>query len=401
MLLRLPTSLKQAYSQPLGMGKCRKTPGAAGKYDNVRRLWEDRITCHFLRPHLEGLMEEKRRQGKGLRMLDLGCGAGDGLDLIRAIPSGGVATPGGALLGLATDEALEEYVGVDINDDLLAQAREYHAGTGRARFVCADLSGGLPPEIADEYSPFDLYFSSYGTLSHFRDEQCVQILADICRHAEGPALFVGDWLGAYSYEWQDLWREPGEPDFFIDYRMSYLYGSAERDGLDIPTFPLRLMTREAILDIVRRVFEETRGRVRPLTIFDRSILAGRHSDTREYNPGCPPLRSAVNSLLDKNVRTDLERLLVEYSPRQGFDRLNRFFARFFSASNEVVTSVMGLSDGDRGRADVVEAMLARALLCLEMETQEGIGAGHSIAAVVGIGDRASKLGPESTKGGKA
>ena len=411
------------------MGRCREDSGTWGKYDNVRRLWEDRVTGHVLRPHLERLVKDKRRRGKGLRILDLGCGAGDGLDLIRGIP-GAEEAPDGSWSSLVSETALGEYIGVDINEDLLAQARLCHAGDGKARFVCADLSAGLPPEITDGCAPFDLYFSSYAMLSHFRDEQCVRLLADICRHAGDDALFVGDWLGHYSYEWQDLWQEPAGPDSFIDYRMSYLYSQAEHAGVDIPTFPLRLMTRETILDAVHEASRQSGREVAPLAIFDRSILTGRHSDTREYNRGCPPLRSMVNSLLEPHLRTDLERLLVKYSPRDGFDRLNRFFAEFFAASNEVVTRVIQVVGGDnlggqetwitsRGseslrlrleavlavarelaaddsgyaRANLLEPMLAHALRRLEMEFQEGIGAGHSMGAIIGIGDRRSPWRP--------
>ena len=437
MLLRLPAPVadsharrpdertmtrKRAYSQPLRMGKCLKAPGATGKYDDVRRLWEDRITGHFLRPHLKGLVEEKKRRGKGLRILDLGCGAGDGLDLIRGVPGDECAGVDGPWPMLVTDEWLEEYVGIDINEDLLGQALEWHAGNRKARFVRADLSDGLPGQIISEHDPFDLYFSSYAMLSHFRDEQCVRILADICGHAEGHALFVGDWLGHYSYEWQDLWREPAGPDYFMDYRMSYLYAPSERHSVDIPMFPLRLMTRDAILDVVRRASEATGADVRPLAIFDRSILTGRHTDTLEYNRSCPQLRSAVNSLFDGKARTDLKRLLVEYVPREGFDQLNRFFEDFFAASNRLITCTMGLLRGDDSssetsasvafarneclhqsmqalrsvigglrsfdcgdaRASLIEPMLGYALQHLEIELQPGIGAGHSIGAVLDI-----------------
>ena len=412
----------KAYSQPLELGRCRKTSGTTGKYDSVRRLWEDQVTGLFLRPHLSDLVEENRRRGRGLRILDLGCGSGDGLDLIRAIPRERCSGSDAHQPALVTDELLDKYVGVDINDDLLGQALEHHAEDRRVSFVRADLSEGLPAEILSDHEPFDLYFSSYAMLSHFHDESCTRILADVCGHARGHALFVGDWLGQYSYEWQDLWREPAEPDQFIEYRMSYLYEPAQRVGLDIPVFPLRLMTREAILGIVQRASRDTGARLRPLTIFDRSILTGRHTDTREYNSNCPRLRGAVNFLFERDARTDLERLLVKYEPREGFGRLNRFFEGMFAASNRLVMCTLealrgGDSSGwalesmarpgsrglrqsiqalrtaieeadrfDRGdvRANLIEPLLGYALRRLEMDLQQGIGAGHSIGAVIDI-----------------
>ena len=140
-----------AYSQPLRMGRYQKPSGMLGKYDNVRRLWEDRATGSFLRPHLRGLVEDARREARGLRILDLGCGAGDGLDLLKCIPAGGLSGMDEPQSPLVPDEMLELYVGVDVNDDLLAQARGDHDQNERVRFIRGDLSSGLPPEILDEH----------------------------------------------------------------------------------------------------------------------------------------------------------------------------------------------------------------------------------------------------------
>jgi len=86
--------------------------------------------------------------------------------------------------------------------------------------------------------------SSYGTLSHFHDYQCVNIISDICKHAPERAIFVSDWLGRYSYEWQDLWHHPvsrlnanefasagrgdSGPDTALGRRLTAIRGSAAR-----------------------------------------------------------------------------------------------------------------------------------------------------------------------------
>ena len=413
-----------AYSQPLRMGKYEKTVGVEGKYDYVRRLWEDWVTGHFLGPYLRELVGEKKRQGRGLRILDLGCGAGDGLELIGAIPLEEHGSPEGRGPLLVTDDLLAEYVGVDINEDLLRQARACHARDAKASFVQADLSEGLPSEILVEHEPFDLYFSSYAMLSHFGDSQCEKILADVSRHARSHALFVGDWLGRYSYEWQNLWSVEAKADCFMEYRMSYLYDVPQRRAVDIPCLPMRLMDKDGILAIVQRAAQSAGTYLRARRIFDRSILVGRHLDTREYNHGCPPLRRAINSLFAGNQSTDLNQLLVQYAPRPGFDDLNDFFAGFFGASNRLVTFAMGLLgdeepharrsslgldpasdplaqgmelvqsaairgvssvDVDDMRANLLEPALGLALRNLEAALQTGTGAGHSIAAVVDVG----------------
>lgn len=47
-----------------------------GKYDNVRVYWEDQLTRFMLRPYIAKLVGEKRKQQQGVRIADLGCGAG-------------------------------------------------------------------------------------------------------------------------------------------------------------------------------------------------------------------------------------------------------------------------------------------------------------------------------------
>ena len=52
---------KVAYSQAASTGKYDKASGLLGKYDNVRRFWEDQVTGIFLRPALNKMVEQKRR----------------------------------------------------------------------------------------------------------------------------------------------------------------------------------------------------------------------------------------------------------------------------------------------------------------------------------------------------
>jgi hypothetical protein len=85
--------------------------------------------------------------------------------------------------------------------------------------------------------------ADYGTFSHFNQKQSTEPVTDICRHAQDRALFTGDWLGRWSYEWQDLWEAPLDREYFMDYRISYIYPKGERDKVDVATFPLRLMCR--------------------------------------------------------------------------------------------------------------------------------------------------------------
>jgi SAM-dependent methyltransferase len=415
---------KKAYTQAFTTGKYDKISGLLGKYDNVRRFWEDQVTGTYLRPFLNKLVENKRNRLERLRILDLGCGSGDGYDLIMGVTR---KDPGiyEYVTATITDDMLKDYVGLDINVELLRQAEEYYSSNPKMRFVEGDLSRGLPSVIFKDEPAFDFYFNSFGTLSHFHDEQCVQIISDICRHAPEYALLMGDWLGRYSYEWQDLWHYQADQEYFMDYRISYLYPEQEKDREDITSFPLRLITKDEVMKIIEQASHQAGVEIRPLNFCDRSIFVGRHLDTGDYNKNCPKLRLPVNSLFESYQRTDLESLLVDYVPRQGFDHLNNFFELFFMSCNALVKYTISLLSeykpeaGNLGsttevlpfypdplkeamhniqrviegvgwlkwgdvRANVIEPHLGYSLRRLEMDLQPGTGMGHGLVGIFEI-----------------
>jgi hypothetical protein len=248
-------------------------------------------------------------------------------------------------------------------------------------------------------------------------------LSDITGHSENDALLIIDWLGRYSYEWQELWSED-KKEQFIDYRISYIYPPEERDNLEIQSFPLRLICKDGAMSIVNEARRLSGVKIEVRKFFDRSIFVGRHIDTAEYNRNCTPVREAVNSLLEPNLRTDLSSLIVDYVPREGFTALNRFFEKFSTSWNTLVNhttellanynkeakSRKGFSDiyhfypeplkqavqtmekvikstgdlpGD-SRANIIEPQLAYALRKLEMELQSGDGVGHGLVGIFEI-----------------
>ncbi|UCD90151.1 MAG: class I SAM-dependent methyltransferase [Desulfobacterales bacterium] len=417
-------SEKKAYTQAFQTGKYNKASGLLGKYDNVRRFWEDQVTAIFLRSALNDLIERKKKRLERIRILDLGCGIGDGYDLIMGVTTN---DPGiyDTIVNAVTDEMLKEYVGIDINENLVQQALDYYDNHPKLRFEVADIAQGMIPGILDQESPFDFYFTSFGTLSHFTNEQCIKIVADICGHAPEHAIFMGDWLGRYSVEWQDLWHHPADQEHFMDYRMSYIYPEEERTTADVAAFPLKLVCRKEVESIIESASKKAGVAIKPLVYFDRSIFIGRHLDTGDYNQNCPKLRGPVNALFEKYVRTDLENLLVDYVPRPGFDHLNNFFDSFFMSFNALVKYTMGLlgdHDCHNGklkcipdilpyypkplqeametmrrviesvgwldwgdvRANLIESVLGFALRKLEMELQPGTGVGHGLVGIFEI-----------------
>jgi hypothetical protein len=134
---------------------------------------------------------------------------------------------------------------------------------------------------------------------------------------------------------------------------------------------------------------------------------------------------AVNSLFERCRRTDLNSLLVDYVPRDGFDELNTFFKSYFDSCNLLVNYTRDLLDSYdvetrrvrstptlpagcsqpvkeaaqavqqslQGvdwlpwcdvRAELVEPVLAYALRKLEMDLQPGSGMGHGLIGVFEI-----------------
>lgn len=414
---------KKAYSQAVNTGKYDKITYLTGKYDNVRRFWEDQVTAVFLRKALNDLVDRQKKQLDRVRILDLGCGSGDAYDLIMGITT---KDPGiyEYITAAITFETLKEYVGVDINEDLLQQAGEYYGNNPKMRFVTGDIQGKLPDAVR-KAEPFDLYFTSYGTLSHFHDEDNARLIADICSHASNRALFVGDWLGRYSYEWQNLWHYPADEECFMDYRISYLYPEEKHDTAEVISFPLRIITQDEVMRIISEASRLSGIEIKPVLFFDRSILVGRHLDTGDYNRQKSKLRYNVNSLFEPYLRTDLENMKADYIPRPGFGPLNSIFESFFMSCNALIDYTIGLLseyDFDKGelraapsiqpyypeplkktmqsmrrviegvgwahygdvRANVIEPQLAYCLRELEMLLQPRNGCGHSLTGIFEI-----------------
>ncbi len=414
---------KTAYSQAVTTGMYDRSTGLLGKYDNVRRFWEDQITASFLRKALNELVDRKKKKLERIRILDLGCGSGDAYDLIMGIT---MKDPGiyEYITAAITPDILQEYVGVDINEDLLKQAEAYYGDNPKMHFIKGDLNGALPNEVK-EAEPFDIYFTSYGTLAHFHDKDNASLIADICRHAPSGALFVGDWLGRYSYEWQDLWHHPADAEYFMDYRISYIYPEEERKNVEVSSFPLRITTRDEVMHVIDDASQQAGVEIRPVTFYDRSILVGRHLDTGDYNQQRMNLRYQINSLFESYVRTDLEAIKTDYIPRLKFGHLNNFFEMFFMSCNALIDYTIELLseyDFEKGvlqscpeiqpyypepvkktmqtmrrviegvgwvkhgdvRANVIEPQLAYCLRELEIQLQPGTGVGHSLTGIFEI-----------------
>ena len=111
-----------AYTEAVKSGLYAKQSGLVGKYDNVRRYWEDEITRIFLRPYLQQLLDRCQASMRRLRIVDLGCGSADGYELLAGVRQRD-ADLQQLEVDLLSDQILGLYKGVDLNEDLLNQAR--------------------------------------------------------------------------------------------------------------------------------------------------------------------------------------------------------------------------------------------------------------------------------------
>ncbi len=407
-----------AYTQAVSSGQYARASGLHGKYDNVRLHWEIRSLQVMLQKHLDAVMKRRLEAGGGLRVTDLGCGSGDGMETLLSInePSPRLQDHD---VHIARGRRLERYTGLEMNPALLEQAQERFGSHSAAQFVRADLREGLPFDAGVE--PYDLYAASFGTLSHFGEDDTVRLLSDIARHAAPGALLVGDWLGRFAYEWTDLWDDDLSTEKWMDYRISYIYSPEERAIREIDSFGLRLLSDIEVRRVIDAVRRETGVQLVEKALFDRSLFVGRHIDTADYNPDAKPLRAAVNRLHEPGCRTDLEQLRFELSLPEGYVEQSRMLRAIAGDWNQlVIFTIEALAQKDAGkampeipsaasdvlrptmgrmlravevasdlqmddpRADWIEPQLACGLRGLEMALQTGLGCGHGLVAIYEI-----------------
>jgi len=277
--------------------------GIAGKKDNVRKYWEDVFIKLSLREAVASLLAEK---GGALRIVDLGAGSGEGLDLLTHIPIPAQGATGLATHFVLSQEQIAKYVGVDISPAMVVQGRANYAGRANVRFEEADLGDGFPLEGE---SPFDIYFSSYSSLSHITDAELAALTRQIMRHARGRAFLVYDLFGRFSPEWPQYWAADAREQ--RPYNMAYLLRPEERTAERIENFPVTYWSAAELEALVAEAAHATGRRATVKVLKDRSILVGRHMDTGLFNAHPRDVRRAVNCLFERDYRGDAAHLGVD------------------------------------------------------------------------------------------
>jgi asparagine synthase (glutamine-hydrolysing) len=314
--------------------------GLYGKYDNVRIYWEDQTTLVTLQPHLKGLLE---RRGAPLRVVDLGCGAGQGFDLLTSL-RGERDGESDSKRPLLSESDIALYFGLDLSSAMVEQGRHNFAGHPRVRFAEADLREGLAAVGAEP--AFDVYLSTYGSLSHLGSADFERLLGDVAEHGRDGSILVVDLLGRHSPEWPGHWSGDTEADRYREYSMSYLYEPSERHRVEVEKFMIRYWTRAELEEVCERLSTPGRRLELERTV-DRSLFVGRHVDTAEYGTPLPPLRAAVNRLHEPHVRTDLADLEIPDLTFPGFPEQQRVFSELAFCWNTLVRFAQRRLEGKR------------------------------------------------------
>jgi SAM-dependent methyltransferase len=295
-------------------------------------------------------------------VLDVGCGTADGLTLLQSTPTGRRRR----LAGLHFD-----YLGLDIDEDLLETARRLHEGDAHVSFVHGDIVDGIPD------GDHDLVLSCGVPYSHLTEVELERALTLIFASAARrvrPTAVVVDVLGRYSIEWTSRWDRRRWP-----YRMSFF-----KTDRDAPSTDMTCYSGEELRTVILRAANAAGCPLEALECHDRAITVGRHTSTGEYTPQLRPYRELVNALLDPEVDVDCGELTFDVELPAAPPRISAFFAAFAQSWNELVTRFCdtqgGVRDPDHLTA-VLQPMLASGLERLEATRQAGLGVGHSLTAV--------------------
>jgi SAM-dependent methyltransferase len=330
---------------------------SSDRRDAVKRTWEEPATRRVIDTALGHLPPTSE-----LRVLDIGCGTGEGLALLRSTPTWRRRSGTGTTL---------RYVGLDLDERLLEVARGLHGDDDGVTFVHGDVREGLPADDAD------LYLSSGVPFSHLTTGELERALTGILRAARRrphPVAVVVDVLGRYSVEWTSRWAQRR-----WDYRMSFFRSDHRADSTDMTCYGGAEL-RAALWGAAGRAECPLSG----VECSDRSVLVGRHTTTGEYTPGIRPYRELVNALHDPLAEVDLDQLRFDIRLPDAPGEILGFYAGFGAAWNalleETRQAVRRVADPGIVAADL-QPRLASRLRDLEAASQRGLGVGHSLTAV--------------------
>ncbi len=389
--------------------------GLTGKKDNVRKFWEDVFIKLVTRPFVEKRPVENSR----FRILDLGSGSGEGLELLTHIP------PSNPEKNTKNDFVLKYsdiqlYKGIDISPAMVSQGRANYRDFGNVSFDYGNLEEGLPPAILRE-KPFDLYFSSYGSLSHLHPEALRQLFEQIFKHAKTGSVLIFDIHGKYSPAWPKYWSMEKT---FLPYTMAYLVPGDKRKEENVEWFNICYWDIDNLKDLISQCAVSAGVETNILYTLDRSIFIGRHIDTGLLSGKSMPLRYQVSRLLDHGYRGEVEHLKINLDHLEPYKNINpkawERISDFMKKWNKVIYLLEALMNNEDTKvknfiektdidlmsdelkfitwlyrnvdrfpvvdfwASVIGPQIAVILRNIEMSYSEGVGCGHGTLVAVEI-----------------
>ncbi len=329
--------------------------------DWVKREWEEPELVRVLDAAVRASANSSvRAPATTLDVLDVGCGTGVALELLRAAPS--LRSP---------DAPSVRYLGIDLDPELLGVAAA-RFGDPKTRFLQADITDGIPD------APHDLYLSTGVPYSHLTHDELREVVTDVLRAARRhprPTVLLIDVLGRYSIEWTLRWGQTR-----WDYRMSFFETDQEHSSTPMSTYG------GAELDALLRQAAEVAGcELDRIELVDRSLVVGRHTATGEYTPGLRNYRQLLNDLADPDTLVEVADLrLGDVELPDAPAAVTRFFAGFVARWDARIELAQAEARGrdDREVAATLQPALAEDLQALELAAQPGLGVGHSLTATV-------------------
>lgn len=302
------------YESAVSMGFYgREDSGLTGKKDNVRKFWEDVYMKLVIRPFIENRPKDESK----LRILDLGCGSGEGFELLTHIPhSNTTKTVSKDFVIKSSDIA--HYKGIDISPSMITQGRANYYDHGNVSFEIGNLEEGLPKESARD-KPYDIYFSSYGSLSHLHPGSLERLMEDVFRHSKNGSVVIFDIHGKYSPAWPKYWSEEKN---MLPYTMAYQVPGEKRQEENIEWFDLCYWSPEELKNLLIKSAKKDGVNINILYLLDRSIFIGRHMDTGLLSTKQLQLRYQVSKLLDHGYRGDVGHLKIDLSYLENYKDIN-------------------------------------------------------------------------------
>lgn len=321
--------------------------------DPVKTMSEEPIS-HRIIANAVDLIE--RAPDAPIRVLDVGSGTGDGFALLTE--SHGRMRP-------VVDGSLCRYVGLDVDADMITTAAAT-CSSPNASFVISDVRNELPND------DFDLYLSCGVPYSHLTTVELHSVLTGLFRRIADQgrrAVVVIDVLGRYSVEWTPNWDRPR-----WDYSMSFF-----EDSKECIEDPMSFYDQESLDHVITDAGEKANVAFPHKSYADRSVLVGRHTATRTFNPAIPAFRTLINSLVTYTDGPVEARQLRFAPPRAGApDKVLEFFAHYAQRWNAIVDTY----DNGRRLDHEQSELFAQELLDCERQERKGLGAGHSLTATV-------------------